>query len=153
LIYGEFDNDLLRINGVLQTENSDILIRNLGNSDSNKGIKWGESDNPAFGITYDGEGSETDNRLHIKEYVTNGPGTLMTLKASGEIGFGTEEPRSTVDIQGILQLRPRIQLATDCDEKGEIGRVIYNTDTQKLQICTDIDSGVLGIQPGWQNLH
>ena len=85
LIYGEFGNKMLRVNGSLETNERSIFMRNLGGTDSNHGIKWGESsENAVFGITYDGTGSGTQNQLKIREYI-GAQSDIMTIRADGKV--------------------------------------------------------------------
>ena len=101
LIYGEFDNDLVRINGDLQTEDGSIFMRNLGSINTDQGIKWGEgADSHIFGLVYDGNGDGASSKLYLREY--NGTDTdVMTFKADGKIGIGTTDPKFKTVIKHI----------------------------------------------------
>ena len=59
LLYGEFDNDLIRINGKLevtkniQIDSNSLVLQNLGTV-NNKGVIWSEDSTSIFGFIYDG---------------------------------------------------------------------------------------------------
>jgi hypothetical protein len=154
LIYGEFDNNIVRIHGRLDTENGTMFMRNLGNNDTNQGVKWGESnDDPAFGITYDGDGFEGENRLHIREYIDNSQSDLMTIKADGNVGIGIDNPESKLDINGIIHLRATMAQSGDCASVADYGKIAFDTSVNKLSVCADSDAIAGGDQPGWVKLH
>jgi len=103
LIYGEFDNDIVRIGGDLQTEDGDIFLRNLGGTNTDQGIKFGESNNiPIFGIVYDGTGQGVANKIHIREY-NNTTQDVMTFEAGGDIGINTTTPDFQLDVNGTMR--------------------------------------------------
>lgn len=77
--------------GQVQIDLQQLRLLNLGNTDSNLGIIWGENDNDTFGLTYDGVGSEGDNVLHLKEHVGSSS-IIMSFKANGRVGIGTQDP-------------------------------------------------------------
>jgi hypothetical protein len=140
------------VNGKMITDNGDVFLTNLGNNDTNQGIKWGETTNEVFGMTYDGEGSTTENRIHIQEYVSGGPGKIMTIKANGNVGIGTQNPQVEMDIDGTLWLRKQTLSTSACNSTAEYGKLAFDTVTNKLAVCADI--GVApGDQPGWFFLH
>ncbi len=135
LIYGEFDNDILRINGTLEVESNTVNLRHLGHDDSGLGYFWSETNTPSFGIVFDGSGVTTENRLHLREYVDGGPETLMTFKASGEIGVGTESPDAPLHVGLHMKLEP-ITVAPSCGDSNDEGRLYYNLTSHKLKVCT-----------------
>ena len=103
LIYGEFDNDLLRINGDLEVEAKSIHMRNLGTGDA-EGITFREGEIPVFGIIYDGVGNGGDNRLHVRDMFGT-HSDLMTIKNDGNIGIGTDAPTHLLDVAGMARIR------------------------------------------------
>lgn len=151
LIYGEFDNKILRIYDRLDTENGTIFMRNLGNTDTNQGLKWGESNNdPAFGLTYDGEGTKVENRMHFQEYVDGGPGKIITIKANGNVGIGLENPTAALHNNEFMQLEPRSN-APGCLSSSDEGRIYYDSTLKKVRACIAFRSGM--VSHGWVDLH
>lgn len=151
LIYGEFDNQILRINGRLDTENGTIFMRNLGTNDTNQGIKWGESnDLEAFGIIYDGQGLVGNNRLHMREYITGSDTDIMTYKADGNVGVGIADPDVTLHIKDVAKLEPQSTEPT-CDN-SLLGSIYYNATTNRVRICTMLN-GPSATYPDWKDLH
>lgn len=126
LIYGEFDNNLLRINGQLDVENQSIFMRNLGGADNNHGIKWGESaDLPAFGMTYDGTATGDQNRLHIKQYIES-PSVLLTIKADGNVGIDANDPMSKLEVNG------KVNIGDDTNTP-QAGDLRFNSSTNDFE--------------------
>jgi len=104
LIYGEFDNKIARINGELQVVEDDIVIRNIGATEDNTGVKWSENTNPVFGLVYDGEGIGVENRLHLREYLESNL-DIMTYKVNGNVGIGVDDPQQNLDVLGNIRIR------------------------------------------------
>lgn len=102
LVYGEFDNDFLRINGDLQVDENNFDLRNMGSVDNDLGVKFQETANDIFGIVYDGAGSGGENRLHIREYIGT-TADVMTIKANGNIGIGIANPSNKLDVNGTIK--------------------------------------------------
>lgn len=80
----------------LQLENGSIFLSGLGSTDD-KGFLIGEADSPIYGWIYDGIGSGVDNQLQLREYLGT-PSDLLTIKADGRFGFGTESPSKKVEV-------------------------------------------------------
>ena len=104
LIYGEFNNDMVRVNGELQIESNKLNIRNIGGSDSGSGVIWSEAEEPVFGMVYNGTGNGDENRLHLREYLGS-ESNVMTYKGNGNIGIGVADPQENLDIQGNIRIR------------------------------------------------
>lgn len=68
-----------------------LRLLDLGDTDSNLGIHWGETSNNVFGLVYDGEGNVGNNVLHLREYI-DASSNIMSFKADGRVGIGTQDP-------------------------------------------------------------
>lgn len=80
----------------LQLANGSIFISGLG-ATNEKGLLFGESNDPLYGWIYDGVGSSNDNKLHLREYLGT-PSDILTIKGDGKIGFGTNDPAEKIDV-------------------------------------------------------
>lgn len=103
LIFGDFNGNVLRVHGELQANNNSVHLRNLGGTDEDEGLLFSESSStPIFGIIYDGVGTTTNNRIHIREY--NGTASdVMTFKADGNVGIGVDNPTIKLDVAGTVR--------------------------------------------------
>lgn len=107
LIYGEFDNDLLRINGDLEVEkNTDasILVKTpFGDQSSLKLFESGVSGDYGFEFLYDGN----PDKLYLwsRTFVGN-EGIRMTWLKDGKVGMNDTSPDARLDVEAINQATP-----------------------------------------------
>ena len=148
LIYGEFDNRVIHINGEMDIISNSLNLKDLGSGD-NHGVIWSEDDNPAFGIIYDGEGSGGDNRLHIRDMIS-AQEDLVTIKNDGNVGIGIDNPTVTLHIKDIMKLEP-ISTAPSCSSNNDKGRIYYDSNLDKVRACVGFSGG--SRTHGWVNLH
>lgn len=81
-----------------------VYADGLGGYDSNRGFLLGENNTgPAFGFVYNGAGSGSDNRAHIKEMLSGDTSVIMTFKGNGFVGVGTSDPQQPLDVQGTIK--------------------------------------------------
>lgn len=81
----------------LHLADGSFFISNLG-STNKEGILFGEATSPVYGWIYDGIGSGTNNQLHLREYLSETPTDLMTIKGNGRFGFGTSNPTQKIHV-------------------------------------------------------
>jgi type IV secretory pathway TrbF-like protein len=123
LIYGEFDNNLLRVNGALNINGGNALF--TGTSSTTSGIEiipravtgngggrifFREDNNDNFGISigYNGGNSGNEilnwgaNTFNISTHSNDATGVplLTILRAGGNIGIGTTAPTEKLEISG-----------------------------------------------------
>ena len=143
----------MHVNGQILTENGSIFMSNLGGTDTDQGILWGETTNNVFGIIYDGEGSGGDNRLHLREFIDGSTTDIMTYKANGNVGIGTSDPQATLQVDGKVNisddgLTPRAGdlrfNATNSDFEGYDGSV-WRSLTNKKVYTINIGAGEIMI--------
>ena len=148
LIYGEFDNRVIHINGEMDIISNSLNLKDLGAGD-NHGVIWSEDDNPAFGIIYDGVGNGGDNRLHIRDMIS-AQEDLVTIKNDGNVGIGIDNPTVTLHIKDIMKLEP-ISTAPSCLSSNDEGRIYYDSNLKKMRACVGFTGG--NVSHGWVNLH
>jgi len=153
LIYGEFDNKIVRIDGEAQVETNSLNLRYLGGSDSDRGLVFSEDENRAFGLIYDGAGSSGSNRLHLREYVGSSTSDIMTFKGDGKIGIGDVTPNADLEIANTLRLTPTNSRPT-CNSTY-YGMMYFDDDDDTLYICLKDKNKNLppDPDPGWLALH
>lgn len=104
LIYGEFDNDLIAINGTLDvtdginSSSNSIHLKNLEQF-NNKGIIWSEYTEPNFGLILESQIDVSNKKLHFREFLGL-PENVMTLNSNGTVGIGIEDPEVPLHIDG-----------------------------------------------------
>lgn len=105
LIYGEFDNDLVRINGRLEVteqisfSGNYVVLKNLSDI-AQKGILFAEEDIPNFGLLYNGSGTIGNKKMHFREYNDGIVSDILTLQDNGNVGIGTSSPNNKLHIDG-----------------------------------------------------
>ncbi|MEM6516243.1 MAG: hypothetical protein AAF688_08670, partial [Bacteroidota bacterium] len=105
LIYGEFDNDLLRVNGiteVVQTTDSSLKVKtNDGNSSSLSLFEGAD-----FGFEFLYTGSDDKLNLWSRNFSGNEAERMTWLK-DGRIGINDNEPNALLDIEASNPVTPR----------------------------------------------
>ncbi|NRA94092.1 MAG: hypothetical protein HRU26_15685, partial [Psychroserpens sp.] len=107
LIYGEFDNDFLRINGDLEVEKitnaSATVVTPFGFQSSLKLFERGSSGDFGFEFQYDG----SPDKLYLwsRTFVGN-EGIRMTWLKDGRVGMNDTSPDARLDIEAINQATP-----------------------------------------------
>jgi len=184
LIYGEFDNRFMRVNGDLDVglnskehisiEDASIQAKNNVNTEdlylNEQGGKVAIGNPSSFSDKLHINASDGEGALRVQ---VNGA-TRFRVRANGSInlganqsvsantvaiasdyklGVGVTNPQSAVHIEGLMQLQPREEEVGECDEEKDFGRVMYNSLTHKLQVCTDSDPTTVLLEPGWVRLH
>ena len=107
LIYGEFDNDLLRVNGDVEVEkNTDasITIKTpFGDKSSLKLFESGGSGDYGFELQYDG----SPDKLYLWSRTFAGnEGIRMTWLKDGKVGMGTTNPNALLEMSSITPNAP-----------------------------------------------
>ena len=107
LIYGEFDNDFLRVNGNLEVEQnintSTSVISPFGFQSSLKLFERGTSGDFGFEFQYDG----TPDKLYLWSRTFAGnEGIRMTWLKDGKVGMNDTSPDARLDIEAINQATP-----------------------------------------------
>lgn len=121
----------------LEMDRGSIEIVNLGSTNDDNGVKWGEDENVAFGLVYDGEGSTSLNRLHLREYI-GATSDLMTIRADGKIGIKNDSP--------IYDLH----LSNNSAAKPSSSSWIVTSDERSKEVTNAFDDGletILKINP------
>lgn len=107
LIYGEFDNDFLRVNGDLEIEKSanasTSVVTPFGFQSSLKLFERGGSGDFGFEFQYDG----SPDKLYLwsRTFVGN-EGIRMTWLKDGRVGMNDTAPDARLDIEAINQATP-----------------------------------------------
>ena len=100
LLYGEFDNDLIRVNGDFQVKTGSTNILDIGNTNDSAGYYWSETDaEKAFGLLYDGSGNSGNNKLHLREFFGS-QSDMVTFKGNGSVGIGQTNPEVPLHVNG-----------------------------------------------------
>jgi len=107
LIYGEFDNDLLRVNGNLEvqkTTDASITVKTpFGNKSS---LKLMEGNGTDYGFEFEYDGS-TD-RLHLWSRTFSGnEAERMTWLKNGRVGISTTAPNALLDVSSTNPAAPK----------------------------------------------
>jgi len=107
LIYGEFDNDLLRINGDLEVEkitDASITVKTpFGETSSLKLFESGGSGDYGFEFQYDG----TPDKLFLWSRTFAGnEGIRMTWLKNGRVGINDTAPTALLDIEATNRATP-----------------------------------------------
>ena len=108
LIYGEFDNDLLRVNGDFEVEKStDVSITAkspFGNKSSLKLFESGGSGDYGFEFEYDG----SPDKFYLWSRTFSGnEGIRMTWLKDGKVGISTTSPTALLDISSTNPSAPK----------------------------------------------
>ena len=107
LIYGEFDNDLLRVNGDFEVEkvtDASIIVKTpFGDKSSLKLFESGGSGDYGFEFQYDG----TPDKLHLWSRTFAGnEGIRMTWLKNGSVGINDISPMALLDIEATNSATP-----------------------------------------------
>lgn len=95
----------------LQVNDGSIYASNLGGNDSNQGFLLGEqTGGPAFGFVYNGTGSGTSNRCHIKKMFGGDTTVIMTFKGNNHVGVGTSDPIQPLDVNGAIRAQDLVYI-------------------------------------------
>jgi len=169
LIYGEFDNKLVSIDGklgigkrALSGDNVDIsnlaMVLEKGSNTAGQGIGIGfQSSSVATtiggAIIFERTGSASKGHLHFATKSTSGTDEdipiRMTLEDFGNLGIGITDPDAKLDINGDIIIRPSIT-SGGCTTTEDRGRLWFNDANGVLNLCTDaLTPGT----PGWVNLN
>lgn len=104
LIYGEFDNDFLRINGELEVfQGVDASVKVLSNAWEESSLKLFEAGDYGFEFEYDGQ----PDKLYLWSRTFAGnEGIRMTWLKDGKVGMNDTAPDARLDIEAINQATP-----------------------------------------------
>jgi|GEM_PF-2172028 len=141
LIYGEFDNDLLRVNGNLEVKDS-LSIKGIYGFPNNAGLinqvltfdgsgitSWKDVPSSADNL---GNHTATENiKLNGKYLSNDGDNEGIFINTDGEVGIGTNNPKAALN----LSLNKGLALGGNSSISSTHGQ---NTT---IQIATDIDYG------------
>lgn len=86
----------------LVLDGGNILLSSLGATNS-KGIFFGESSSKVYGWLYDGLGTGSNNKIHLREFLgteTN----ILTAKGNGNIGIGEIDPQEKFVVRGSMKI-------------------------------------------------
>jgi hypothetical protein len=133
LIFGDFSNDILTINGTTEIE-EDLVFTNLPTSDSDRGIKFKEDNFSFMGMVYEGN-SGYDKKIHFRTYDQGVDYDALTIDYSGFVGIGKEDPSHRLEVEAI-------------SNTGHIMK-IKNTSTNASADGLEIELGV--VKAGNQN--
>ena len=81
----------------LQLFDGSFFMSSLG-STNEKGILFGESTDPIYGWIYDGVGSGSNNRLHLREFLGT-PSDILSIDGDGNVGFGEKSPSQKIHVK------------------------------------------------------
>ena len=112
--------------GDIRVDEGSIILSNLGTTDSNLGLIWREDENPAFGMVYNGEGSGGENRLHLREFIGSSSSDILTIKANGNLGINADNPLSTLEVNGRVNVADDVNLA-------QAGDIRFNAATTDFE--------------------
>ncbi len=130
LIYGEFDNDLLSINGNLgintQAPEGAIHVKHNGSSTNPQLILYEDNASDYARLTFQntsgstrwtisGKTSNTNSNAELNFYNSSFGGDIMSLKGTGKVGIGTTSPSDRLQVNSDLgedALRVQVNGAT-----------------------------------------
>ena len=88
----------------ITVQTGSVYADGLGGYDSNRGFLLGENNTgPAFGFVYNGAGSGSNNRAHIKEMLQGDTSIIMTFKGNGFVGINKSDPLLPLDVNGAIK--------------------------------------------------
>lgn len=136
LIYGDFGDDILRINGQLQIDgtadgNSRLRMQGVGGT-FNEVIRYSGSANDVVMGSVSGSGG--------KLFLRSDGRTQMAMIENGNVGIGTTNPTEALDVRGaatfedFIRLEPLDQEPFECNS-SRIGVVYYDTIVDSLRFC------------------
>lgn len=161
LIYGDFDTDMIRINGQFQvTENIGVgttdpqaKIHIAGSStearmlfDNAGDIMWKTSQGairPVLTLHSD-DNTYLDGEKDIVFRTKSDFQRRMRINENGNVGIGVDTPDATLHIKDFAKLEP-INSPPACTEMSHVGRVYFDAGLNKLRVCV--------ASSGWVNLH
>ena len=117
LIYGEFDNDLVRVNGLLSSRSKQPSGQSIGAvieaADSNRPVllfsEGGSTFSSGMSIEYNGVGVGANNFLSFNDTPSGNP--LMTIKNDGKIGIGTITPLAELEVVGDVIVSSDVEIS------------------------------------------
>ena len=117
LIYGEFDNDLVRVNGLLSSRSKQPSGQSIGAvieaADSNRPVllfsEGGSTFSSGMSIEYNGVGVGANNFLSFNNTPSGNP--LMTIKNDGKIGIGTITPLAELEVVGDVIVSSDVEIS------------------------------------------
>ena len=116
LIYGEFDNDILRANGTLQINNpagKNSTLRMQGNGGSyNEVIRY----DSVFNDVIIGSVSGSGGKLLLR---SNGR-TQMIMIENGDVGIGTNSPSQKLHVEGSVYVNGTITTEGSADIRNQL---------------------------------
>ena len=99
LILGDFADEELIFNGSVEVVNEDISISGLASNNTNKGLKFVESNFAFMGITYEGS-SGYGKKIHFRNYDQGSYQNAMTVTYNGTVGIGEDSPTHKLEVKG-----------------------------------------------------
>lgn len=145
LIYGEFDNDLVRINGdvystgQIRLNNANDIEFLLNDSMTYKPVLTLHENNDTFLDGYD------DLRFRTGVFTID----RMIIDQDGNIGVGTTAPTAPFHVNHFMKLEPTSS-EPDCSDSNDEGRIYYEASpVHKLRVCTTTN----GTTFFWADLH
>ena len=142
LIAGEFDNEILQVNGIhrVNKENKQ-QIEIINNGSGGKTWRVASSNN-----TWNAGGG----RFLINN-TDNSSLAAVTIDSSGNVGIGTVNPHATLHINDVLKIEP-ISSSPSCSVNEDRGKIFYDSNRNRLRICTMLN-GPSSTFMGWKDLH
>jgi hypothetical protein len=141
LIYGEFDNDLVQINGKQRIQRSDAQQLEINN-------------NGTGGLTWRLSSSNDDWNAGGGKFLINNSGNTadskLTIQDNGNVGIGITDPTAVLHINDFMKLEPRSS-APACNTANDEGRIYYDSTDNKFKGCVSNPIGPILFK--WVDFH